>query len=627
MAKISKQKKYLAVINLILIVSLAACSGGGSDSTAGDAVTVKLIALNDFHGRLKVDPSDSGAKVTVLDSTSTTGVTSLYAGGAAFLATLVKQLKATNEYSMVVGAGDFIGASQPIAGLTSEEAAIDVMSQIGLEVTSVGNHEFDKGKAELLRMQNGGCKAAASGGIVGQTTCISNSTFLGAKFQYLAANMVDSASKLPLLPGTYIKQLGPVTIGFIGLPLQGTPTATSGANDLTFSDEVSVINAKAQELKGKGVDAVVVLIHQGGQTQASYINDQSCPGFTGLIGPIVSQLINVDVVVSGHTHQEYICRDAKTGILMTSAGLYGRMVTDIDLKIIPGKGVVEKSAKTLPVLNNLNNTVPPGYTILAADPATQGIIDTYNTATVGTLSEIQGYTSQKLSNCQRTQTFETPLGDVVADAYLDSYNRNGSPSTPGHIAFTNVGGLRSNIDYVNGGAVTYDALYTVAPFGNSLVYKAMTGAQIKRLLEQQWEATNCAEKQLANTTPTICGRLLQPSSTLRYTWDYSRGQNKPVGQGNLLISVEIYDSNAWQQIIDTNTYGVITNGFLAGGGDKFDVFQQQTNDIDFGKTDLMALEDYFGNYPNASNKLPAPTARATCVNCPTIAPADLALCQ
>lgn len=624
-------KPRMLGLSLLLAAALTACSGGGSDQqTEAQPVNVKLIAINDFHGRLKVDENDSGAKVPVSDPTEATGIKSVYAGGAAYLATLVKQLKASTENSIVIAAGDIIGASQPIAGLTSEEAAIDVMGEIGLEVTSVGNHEFDKGKAELLRMQKGGCKPADQGGVVGKTTCIVDGKFAGAKFKYLAANVIDQSTNQPLLPGTYTKKFGAVTVGFVGLTLQGTPTSTSGATGLTFLNEASIINEKALELKRNGADAIVVLIHQGGQTMASYINDQSCPGLTGLIGPIVSQLQNVDVVVSGHTHQEYICRDNKTGILLTSAGLYGRMVTDIDLKIVPGKGVAEKSAKTLPVINYMNekkgNKLPNGYTALAQDKATQAVIDIYDNATSTTLQEVQGYSSTMLSNCQRTQTIEIPLGNVVADAYLDSYISQ-NPSATNVIAFTNAGGLRSSISYTNGGAVTYDALYTVAPFGNGLVYKEMTGIQIKRLLEQQWEKTNCDEKQLpASVThnQVMCGRLLQPSDTLRYTWDWSLGQGKPVGTGNLLTSVEIYDrqQQQWNALVDSKTYGVVVSGFMADGGDRFTVFTEGNAPVDFGNDDLMAIQTYFGKYPDASNRLPAPSPRATCRNCPAT-PAEI----
>lgn len=631
----SLQTTFLALAILLIALSLPGCSGG-SPSAEAPAVNVKLIAINDFHGRLKVDPNDRGAFVPVQDKDSKSGVTKIYAGGAAYLATLVKQLRASTEHSMVVAAGDIIGASQPIAGLTSEEAAIDVMNQIGLEVSAVGNHEFDKGKAELLRMQNGGCKPGVKPEQIGKVTCINNSQsapdgkFGGAKFKYLAANVTDSVTKKPLMDPTYTKKFGAATVGFIGLTLQATSSVTGGANDLTFADEASVINARALELRKNGADAVVVLIHQGGQTMASYIDDQSCPGMSGLLQPIVAKLQGVDVVVSGHTHQEYICQDQATGILYTSAGFYGRMVTDINLKIVPGKGVTEKTAKTIPVANNINNgkPLPGGLKELTPDTATQAIIDVYDKATAGTLQEVRGYTTGLISNCNRTQSIESPLGDVLADAFLDSY-LSSNQTELGVIAFTNAGGVRASIPYLNAGAVTYNALYTVAPFGNNLVYKDLTGKQLKRLLEQQWEATNCSEQKLPETS--ICGRLLQPSGTLRYTWDWALGQGKPNGTGALLVSVEVFNKklNAWEPVMDDAKYRVISNEFLADGGDKFTVFSQQKDKQDFGKNDLEALVDYFEKTKASGQNtpLPAPKPRATCVNCPPLSETEKALCQ
>lgn len=631
-------KYFIAFINLLVVITLTACSGGTTDEPvaksgqASQAVTVKLIAINDFHGRLKVDRDDKGASVNIKDSPTTTK--SVRVGGAAFLSTLVNELKATTQYSIVVAAGDIIGASQPIAGLTSEEGAIDVMNQIGLEVSSVGNHEFDARKDELLRMQKGGCKPT---GQIGKTTCITNSqsapdgTFGGAKFKYLAANVIDDSTQKPLFDGTFVKKFGPATVGFIGLTLQGTPNATGGAIGLTFQDEATVINEKSAELKKNGADAVVVLIHQGGQTSASYIDDQTCPGMTGLLQPIVAKLRNVDVVVSGHTHQEYICRDQTTGTLYTSAGLYGRMVTDIDLKIVPGQGVVEKTAKTIPVINDLNKPqdIPAGYKILTANPETQKVIDAYDKATSGTLQEVRGYTSAMISNCGRTQSMEIPMGDVMADAFLEAYLST-NKSVKNVVAFTNPGGLRDSIAYVNNGAVTYNALYTVAPFGNNLVYKDLTGTQLKRLLEQQWEAKNCAVSKLPKTD--ICGRMLQPSRTLRYTRDWARGQGKPDGTGAMLVSVEVLDTttNTWNPVVDTQTYRVVANDFLAKGGDNFSAFSADKKEgVDFGKNDLEALVAYFETTKTAGQSvpLPKPTPRATCLNCPPLAPEDAARCD
>ena len=615
------------VISALVAVSLTACSVPAPQDSE-HAVSIKLIALNDFHGQLKVDPNDRSATVSIKDGNS---VKPVFAGGAAYLGTLVQQLKASSPHAMVIAAGDIIGAAQPISGLTSEEAAIDVMNQIGLEVSAVGNHEFDKGKDELLRLQNGGCKPTAKPDQIGKITCINNSQsggdgkFAGAKFKYLAANVINDTTGKPLFAPTITRQFGGATLGFIGVTFKETPRSTRGAGGLTFLDEASVINQKAMELKQAGADAVIVLLHQGGQTSATHINDFSCPNMRGELQPVVARLRNVDVVVSGHTHQEYICTDQATGILFTSAGYYGRLVTNIDLRVVPGKGVVEKKAQTVPVVNSLNKAAPDDPA-LAPDPATQAVIDAYDTATAKILNEVRGYTSAALSNCKGNQSLEMPMGNVVADAYLDSYLEQ-HPNTTYAIAFTNGGGIRASVPKTEDGAVTYGALQKVTPFGNTLVYKQLTGAQIKTLLEEQWSPANCAEKKLP--TSPVCGRLLQPARSLRYAWDWSLGQ----GKARLLTSVEVLNlqTRQWQPLVDTAKYTVITNEYLADGGDKFPTFKSPQK-IEFHQNDLDALVKYFekmthpGKHPD-HRPLPVPTPRVTCQNCPPLTPAELGLCK
>lgn len=617
-------------ISALAAIALTGCLSNPAPNT-DEAVRIKLIALNDFHGQLKVDPNDRSATVALKEGDQ---VKQVFAGGAAYLGTLVQQLKAASPQTMVIAAGDIIGASQPISGMTSEEAAIDVMNQIGLEVTSVGNHEFDKGKDELLRMQNGGCKPTAMQDQMGKTTCIStlqstaDGKFAGAKFRYLAANVIDNTTGKPLLDSTYIRKFGPVTVGFIGVTFKETPKSTRGASELSFHDEASVINKKAIELKQVGADAVIVLLHQGGQTSASHINDSSCPQMRGPLMPIVGQLRNIDVVVSAHTHQEYICREPTTGILVTSAGFYGRMVTDIDLRVLPGKGVIEKNAKTIPVINDLNTTdaTPAGYPRLTPDPKTQAVIDAYDQATTKILNEVHGYTSATLSNCKGNQSLEMPLGNVVADAYLDSYLRQ-HPDTTYAIAFINGGGLRASIPFIDEGAVTYGALQKATPFGNKLVYKKLTGAQIKALLEEQWSPANCTEKKLPTTN--MCGRLLQPGRSLRYEWDWSKGQ----GVAKLLTSVEVLNlqTHQWHPVVDTETYIVIANEYLADGGDKFPTFKGPEK-FDLGKNDLDALIDFFEKKTNPKRHpkhqpLPIPKPRITCLNCPPLTPVEQTFCE
>ncbi|HOB45813.1 MAG TPA: metallophosphoesterase, partial [Zoogloea sp.] len=258
-------------------LALSAC--GGSSNTPPEPVTVKVIAMNDFHGNIETPAANNGGSVVLKDPANAAGTT-VRTGGAAYLATLIKQLKARNANNIVVGAGDMVGASPVTSTLTHDEATIDILNQIGLEVSSVGNHEFDHGKNELLRQQNGGCYV---GGTVGKDTCINGGVFGGASYKWLAANVVDSASGKTLFPATYVKKFGGVSVGFIGLTLKATPAVvtSTGVAGLSFLDEAATINTYAAQLRQSGADAVVVLIHQGGQTTASTLNDQSCPNLSG----------------------------------------------------------------------------------------------------------------------------------------------------------------------------------------------------------------------------------------------------------------------------------------------------------------------------------------------------------
>ena len=525
-------KSSISKILLCICVStLAACSSTGFNRNDSNTVKVKIIGMNDFHGYL--NRSDN-AELYLNDPEKSGAVIKVKVGGAPYIATLVKQLKAKNPNSIVVGAGDFVGASPAISAFTQDEATINVMSQIGLEVSAVGNHEFDRGKEELKRLQNGGC---APGKVIGRETCIKNNAFPGAKFKYLAANVIENETGKNLFQGTYIKKFDGVTVGFIGLTLSGTPKATRGAAGLTFNDEVEVINAQASKFKVQGIEAVVVLFHQGGGTTAATLNDKTCPGLSGEIVPIVQGLRNVDLVVSGHTHREYVCTDKKTGILLTQANYYGNVITDIDLEIVPGKGVVSKSANSLPVINGDNKKLPKGLVALEKDHDVDREVKLYDDLSKKKRSAIQGYTTVPLpainieGTTARNNNVEHLIGDVIADAYLASAPKD----IKADIAFINPGGVRSGLNKT--GAVTYDDLFGIVPFGNNLFYIDLTGAQIIRLLEEQWEEANCKNKPLVKNNVNMCGRLLQPSSTLTYAWDVKRGPGKPAGKGDLVLGL------------------------------------------------------------------------------------------
>lgn len=598
--------------SIAALVALIGCASVNEQVSDRQPVKVKIIAINDLHGYLI---RAENAEVNLVDPDASKGLARVQVGGISYIASLVKKLKAENPNSIFVGVGDLIGGSPAISSFTQHEATINILGQLGMEVSVVGNHEFDKGKEELKRIQYGGC---ATGKEVGIETCVKNNQFQGAQFQYLAANVIDPQTQKTLFPSTYIKEFGSIRVGFIGVTLLETPKATRGANDLIFTDEVEVINSNATNLKGQGADAIVVLLHQGGGTTAQTLNDKRCPDITGPIVPIIQRLKNVDAVLSGHTHREYVCVEPKTGILFTQADYYGNVLTDMNFKIVPGKGVVSKSADNMPVITDQNKNVPRGYAILSKDPDVHVEVQRYNKLSEKKRSEVQGYTSVPMPLItipganSRNNMAEQDLGNVMADAFLSSAPK----SIQADIALINPGGVRSGLR--RSGAVTYDDIFAVAPFGNNLFYIDLTGAQLIRLLEQQWEKPNCDNKPLVIKNINLCGRLLQPSSTLTYTWDVRRGPGKASGKGDLILVDSVRIGPNKESLDLKKKYRIVTDSFLAEeGGDNFTVFKQGTGLQDIGVVDIESIVAYIKQYPRES-PMPKPQKRVKCKGCPEL---------
>ena len=600
------------IASVAFLTVLTGCVSVSDKTTETQPVKVKIIALNDLHGYLI---RAENAQVSLIDQDSPKGVARVEVGGISYAASLIKKLKAENPNSIFVGVGDLIGGSPAISSFTQDEATINILGQLGMEVSVVGNHEFDKGKQELKRIQHGGC---APGKEIGRDTCVLNNQFPGAKFQYLAANVIDNQTQKTLFPSTFLKEFGNLRVGFVGVTLRDTPKATRGANDLIFTDEITVINSNASDLKKQGAEAVVVLLHQGGGTKAKTLNDKRCPDITGPILTIIQGLKNVDVVLSGHTHREYVCIEPKTGILFTQADYYGNVVTDMNLEIVPGKGVISKTADNIPVITDQNKHVPRGYVSLKKDPEIDLEVQRYDRLSQKRRSEVQGYIAVPMPLItipganSRNNMAEQDVGNVMADAFLAS----APESIRADIALINPGGVRSGLR--QSGAVTYDDIFAVAPFGNNLFYIDLTGEQLVRLLEQQWEKPNCDNKPLIIQNVNLCGRLLQPSSSLTYAWDVRRGPGKDSGKGDLVV-IESVRIGPNQEPIDLKKkYRIVTDPFLAEeGGDNFTVFKQGTGLQDMGVVDVEAIVAYFKRYPKES-PLAKPQKRVTCQGCPPL---------
>ena len=514
-----------------LLLALAACAGSPPAQHAATApVHVQLLALNDFHGNLESPPGT----VRLPDGT-------VPAGGGAWLAAHVARLRAEEPDTLVVGAGDLIGASPLASALTHDEPSISLMDALGLDVSSVGNHEFDEGADELLRLQRGGCRTDDPG-------CKAPG-FPGARFTYLAANVFDRNGNT-FLPATALKKVGGATIGFVGVVLHETPSVVtpSGIAGLTFGDEADAVNAAVPKLRQAGADAVVVLIHQGG-AQAPGSPPGECRGFSGPLVDIAQRFRGVDVVVSGHTHQAYVCPDLG-GALVTSAGAYGRLLTRIELDVDPVQHrVLSRNATQIAVTHDV-----------APDALAKAIVDRAVAAAAPLAGRKVGRLAVSLAR-KTNDAGESALGDAVADAHL-AVTRKGGAS----IAFTNSGGLRADLP---AGDVTYAEAFAAQPFGNTLVTFTLTGAQVTKVLEQQWLGSR--------------PKILQPSANVTYTWSAAAEPGSRVVPGSLRVDGKPLAPDARVR--------VTVNSFLAAGGDGFTVFSEGTDRV-VGPPDLEALLEY-----------------------------------
>jgi 5'-nucleotidase len=548
---------------------------------------VHLLAWNDFHGNL-----EASAGLNLYGQ---------FAGGAAWLAQALHDKQALyGEKQISVVAGDNIGASPLIDGLFYGEPSTIVTNLMGADFASVGNHEFDKGSAELLRIQNGGCRAdvgctAAPYALVnGGTT----NTYPGADFQYLSANVVRDDNGKTLFPAFGTQRIKSDSgkkfeIGIIGEVLEATPTIVTptGVAGLTFQDEADAANRVVSQLKRKGINTNILVIHQGG-FQAGTAALNGCAG--NLAGSDIAEIAtrldpSIKVIVSGHTHAEYRCTITANGVtrLITSASSFGRVLTDITLTIDDKSGELVAASAENSIVRNSSNPRNSAADVplfdLPRDARVAAVVQQYLTASAPLANQVIGRVSQDILNAANP-VGEIPSGDVIADAQLVATQ----PANLGgaQIAFMNPGGIRGGA--TNGflfaasgaeapGEVTYGEAFTIQPFGNSLVTKTMTGAQIRDLLEQQFAGCGGQTTQ----------RILQISAGFSYVRNASGADCASRIGAITLNGAPVPD--------DATTYRVTMNNFLAGGGDGFTVFNQGTNALG-GAQDIDALVAYFGSF-------------------------------
>jgi 5'-nucleotidase len=532
-------------------IFLSACAAQVPPQAAQPPIEVQILAINDFHGNIETPPQP--VSITQADGT----VLKARLGGAAQLASALEQARQGHPYSITVAAGDLIGASPLASAYFLDEPTIDAMSLLGLSLASVGNHEFDKGSAELVRMQQGGCEKHTT-----RVPCRLE-PFAGARFQYLAAN-VQRGDGATLFPATAIKQVGPIKIGFIGETLQGTGSIVSpaGVAGLHFADEAATANALVPKLKAAGADTIVLLIHQGGGVPDSF-EEQGCNGIAGDILPILDKLDPaITTVVSGHTHQAYACTLQRGGAarLLTSAGRYGILYTDLRLSFDPvSRRMIGERAVNVPVTG-----------AVGSDSQVAALVARYVIASKPAAERVVGHLEAPAMKSE--ENGESPVADLIADAQLAA--TKGANRGNADLSFINSGGVRTDLVPRADGRVTYGQIFALEPFGNTLVVRTLTGAQLKSLLEHQFDAQGLR--------PSV----LVPSANFHFAYDLS----KPLGEHIVAMRLD-------GKPIDPNgRYRVVVNSFLASGGDGYTMLTEGADTFDAG-LDLDALEEWLATNP------------------------------
>ncbi len=558
---------------------------------ADDYVKLDLLAINDFHGQLEK-----------LDATKTSSgrINNTPAGGASYLAGLLDEERAKSRAAgarpITVAAGDLIGASPLLSAAFHDEPTIEAMNKLGLQVASVGNHEFDEGVTELRRMQNGGCLDDGPDGANGANSCPPTDNnpegkpFAGAAFRYLSANVFwKDASTHPrptVFPSVKVMRTQGQKVAFIGMTLEATDTIVSpaGIQEVDFADEVDTANALVPALKERGIKSIVVLLHEGGfPADATAYN--SCTGVSGAGLEIAQDLKPaIDAVVSGHTHQPYNCvvQDPKGHPrLFTSASSLGRVVTKLHFLIDPTSGdIVRPAAFAENMIVDNDDSQPQSQSII-------DLIARYNVLVAPIRDEVIGHIAPVATPNQSIVKLpvdpdgqDSPLGNLIADAQKidQTIDDNGDPV----IALMNPGGIRADLIEDGNGDVTYGAAFNVQPFNNLVVSMDLTGSQLEAVLNQQWNGGNEGTNR----------KILQVSG-LDYTWDVSQADAPDADAivGDVLVDDDGDPSTDMVPLVDDQTYRVAMNNFIADGGDNFTVLRDGTDRIT-GGLDIDSLRQY-----------------------------------
>ena len=536
----------------------------GNPDPRGQLIDIQLLGINDYHGHL--------------EATTPGAIEGEAAGGAEYLSAKLNELRQGRKYSLTVAAGDLIGGSPAFSGLFRDEPSVESLNAMQLDISSVGNHEFDEGVTELLRMQHGGCHP--------EDGCFfPDQPYAGADFRWLAANVVNEVTGETPLPPYWIERFQNVKVGFIGMTLEATDTlvAAAGIEGWDFLDEAETANALVPILKAQGVEAIVVLLHEGGSQTPPPGEVDACVGISGPIVAINNALDPaIDVLITGHTHLPYNCKlDDAAGNprIVTSAYSFGRVVSEVNLVLDKRTGDVRRDLSTSTNHAVIQDELIPDPMMTAIIDKWQPLYDAAGNTPVGMITE----TITRGGNPPGSDRgVESAAGNLVADAQLWWTSPNGA-----EVAFMNPGGVRSDLTYPESdgegdGVVTFGEAFTFQPFGNTLLTFPMTGAEIVSVLEEQCQPAGSSRP------------FLHLGVSEGLTYDLARtienGDCTSISVSNVSLNGVPLDSDL--------LYIVTVNNFLADGGDNFATFREVKElspPLD-GGNDLQALINYLGTF-------------------------------
>ncbi|MFC4321982.1 5'-nucleotidase C-terminal domain-containing protein [Litchfieldia salsa] len=428
-------------------------------------IDAQILSVNDLHGKIDVT-----SKATI------DGVAGVQIGRIDYLAAYLRKHEAENpDHTLIVHPGDMVGGSSPVSSLYQDEPTIEIMESIGFDVGTVGNHEFDEGVAEMLRLIGGGDHPNGT------------ENYDGINFPMVAANVEFKDSGELVLPPYTIQEINGAKIGFIGVATTETPEMiiATGNENLTFTDEAEAINKYVPELQKQGIEAIVVLAHVPG--------NQSGDTVSGEIADIALAVNDaVDMIFAAHNHVKINAEiDNK---LVVQAWDYGKAFADVDFTIDPFTGeIVEKSAEIIDVVQS---EIEP-------DPAVSAILTKYLDLVGPKLNEVIGEAATAIDGgyASKGEIGDNALGNLIADGMIAAMDSD--------FALMNGGGIRADLDQ---GEITWSELFNIQPFGNTLVKVEVTGADLRDILNTQFSSYG----------PDVS------VGGFKYTWDIELGEHGQV---------------------------------------------------------------------------------------------------